>query len=107
MSRRELARRSWTGETIVFSGVTDCYQPLEAVYGLTRACLEVCLERANPVAIITKSGLVRRDLDLLAALHERAGVELFLSIPFADPILGRAIEPATPSPQTFSLHSTQ
>ena len=59
--RRELSRRSWTGETIVFSGVTDCYQPLEAVYELTRRCLEVCLDFRNPVGVVTKGALVRRD----------------------------------------------
>ena len=98
--REALARPRWRGEPIVFSGVTDCYQPLEASYGLTRACLQACLEFENPVAIVTKSALVRRDLDLLARLERRAGARLFLSIPFADPALGRAIEPATPSPAT-------
>ena len=42
--RKEFSRASWKGETILFSGNTDCYQPLEASYGLTRACLQVCLE---------------------------------------------------------------
>src|SRR6266487_715993 len=40
--RQAFERRSWKGDLIVFSGNTDCYQPLEASYGLTRACLEVC-----------------------------------------------------------------
>lgn len=85
--------RSWTGETLAFSGVTDCYQPIEASYGLTRACLEVCAEFRNPVAVITKGSLIRRDLDLLQRLHEEALLMVWVSIPFADDALGRAIEP--------------
>src|SRR5450432_2258226 len=49
---KELSRRSWAGERIAFSGNTDCYQPLEAVYALTRRCLEVCLQFRNPVGVI-------------------------------------------------------
>ena len=52
--RAAFAKKSWRRETVVFSGVTDCYQPLEASYRLTRACLEVCVAHANPEAIITK-----------------------------------------------------
>ena len=89
---------SWTGETVLFSGNTDCYQALEYRYRLTRACLEVCLRYRNPVAIITKSALVERDLDLLVALHREARVHVILSIPFHDPVTCRAIEPGTPSP---------
>src|SRR5712691_2759400 len=62
--RRELSRKSWKGETIVFSGVTDCYQPLEAIYSLTQRCLEVCLEFHQPVGIVTKGALVRRDKEI-------------------------------------------
>jgi len=91
--RRQLLRRSWEGETIVFSGNTDCYQPLEAVYGLTRRCLEVCAEFRNPVAIITKGALVRRDVDLLARMSRHASVFVSLSIPFSDDGMSRAIEP--------------
>ena len=50
---RELARPSWRGEPVTFSGVTDPYQPLEARYELTRRCLAVCLRHANPVSIVS------------------------------------------------------
>jgi len=96
--RRELASRSWKREAIAFSGVTDCYQPLEAVYGLTRRCLEACLERRNPVGIVTKAALVRRDADLLAELERRAGAHVFVSIPFADDATARRIEPGATAP---------
>src|SRR3954467_11585619 len=68
--REAFERRSWKGELIVFSGVTDCYQPLEASYQLTRGCLMVCEEYRNPVGIITKSPLIERDIDLLVALSK-------------------------------------
>src|SRR3989338_2803363 len=57
-------KRSWQGEQVVFSGVTDCYQPLEAAWKLTQGCLEVCRDFHNPAAIITKSSLIRRDVEL-------------------------------------------
>jgi DNA repair photolyase len=91
--RREISRRSWKGELIIFSGNTDCYQPLEAVYELTRRCLEVCAEFRNPVAIITKGALVRRDVDLLARMARETSVSVCLSVPFSDDGMSRAIEP--------------
>jgi len=96
--RRELTRKSWEGETIVFSGVTDCYQPTEAVYGLTRRCLEVCRDFRNPVGIVTKGALVRRDVDVLSALAREADVTVYVSVPFADDRAARAIEPNVASP---------
>jgi DNA repair photolyase len=96
--RRELARRSWRGDTLVFSGVTDCYQPLEAVYGLTRRCLETCLEFRNPVGVVTKGALVRRDADLLGALAREADATVYVSIPFADAETARAVEPNVAAP---------
>ena len=100
--RDRLDRKSWAPETIVFSGVTDCYQPLEASYEITRACLEVCANRCNPVGIITKGALIRRDIDILGEMADWNGVRVFVSIPFADDELGRAIEPrATTISQRF------
>jgi DNA repair photolyase len=96
--RQELSRKSWKGDTLVFSGVTDCYQPLEAVYGLTRRCLEVCLEFRNPVGIVTKGVLIRRDASLLSALAREAGAVVYVSVPFADEEMARAMEPNVASP---------
>jgi DNA repair photolyase len=96
--RRELMRPSWEGEVIVFSGNTDCYQPVEANYELTRRCLEVCLEFQNPVAIITKSALIRRDVDRLAELARRARATVNLSIAFATDEAARKMEPYASRP---------
>ena len=75
--RQAFAKPSWKGELIVFSGNTDCYQPIESTLGLTRACLEVCAEHRNPVGIITKGALVVRDLDLFRRLHEEAWIRVY------------------------------
>lgn len=94
----ELARRSWKCEPIAFSGVTDCYQPLEVRYQLTRRCLEICRDRATPVGIVTKSFLVARDVDVLAELQQRAGARVLFSITFASDAAARQIEPGAPPP---------
>ncbi|HZI18816.1 MAG TPA: PA0069 family radical SAM protein [Pyrinomonadaceae bacterium] len=96
--RAELMRPSWRGETLVFSFTSDPYLPLEKDYRLTRRCLEVCLEFRNPVGVVTKSALVRRDADLLAALAREAAASVFFTIPFDDYETARALEPFAPSP---------
>ena len=93
---RAFRRRSWQGERIVFSGVTDCYQPLEAAWKLTRACLETCLKFRNPAGIITKSALIRRDADVLQGLTREASVHVSISIPFFDEEIARKVEPGAP-----------
>ena len=65
-----LCRDQWQPELIVFSGVTDCYQPVEKRLLLTRQCLEVALKFRQPVSIITKNALVARDIDLLSELAD-------------------------------------
>lgn len=99
--RRELKKREMElrGQVIAFSGVTDCYQPLEASYGLTRQCLTVCRDFRQPVGVITKGALVERDAELLGELARRAGTVVHLSIPFLDAGDARAMEPQAPSPQ--------
>src|SRR3989338_756487 len=91
--REAFLKKTWKGERIVFSGDTDCYQPLEASYGLTRACLETCLQFGNSFSIITKSFLIVRDLQLLKKLHERTHGDVTLSIPFLDDKTARLVEP--------------
>jgi DNA repair photolyase len=93
-----LRRPAWSGELVAFSGVTDCYQPLEAVWGLTRACLEVCLAFGNPIGVVTKSYLVVRDADVLQDLAAQASASVMFSIPFLDAATARLIEPGAPTP---------
>ena len=90
--------RSWAGDRILFSGNTDCYQPLEHRLGITRACVEVCLRYRNPITVVTKSNLIERDVELLAELNRVSSVHAVLSIPYLDPVLARAIEPGAPTP---------
>src|SRR5262244_3903565 len=96
--RKELMKPSWKGEHIVFSFTSDPYIPLEANYKLTRQCLEVCAEFRNPVGIVTKSALIRRDVDVLQILARETNVGVYISIPFADYDVARAVEPFAPSP---------
>jgi len=96
--RKELMKSSWQGDQIVFSFTSDPYIPLEANYKLTRRCLEVCAAFRNPVGIVTKSALIRRDIDVLQQLARDASVGVYFSIPFADYDIARAVEPFAPSP---------
>ncbi|HXT58647.1 MAG TPA: PA0069 family radical SAM protein [Pirellulales bacterium] len=96
--RKELAKPGWTAETIAMSGVTDCYQPAERRFRLTRALLEVLGEANQPVAIITKNALLTRDLDLLASMAARRLVHVYLSVTTLDAELARTLEPRTSPP---------
>ena len=96
--RAELESPRWEPRTIVMSGVTDPYQPIERKLRITRGCLEVLAKFRNPVAIITKNRLVTRDADLLGelALHNAAAVNI--SVTSLDPKLQHVLEPRTSIP---------
>ncbi|MCZ6698263.1 MAG: PA0069 family radical SAM protein [Planctomycetota bacterium] len=96
---KAFSRPKWRREAVNFSGVTDCYQPVEATYGITRACLEVCLRHRNPVGIVTRGFLIVRDVDLLAELDAVASAHVYVSIPIADAEAARLIEPQAPPPE--------
>jgi DNA repair photolyase len=97
--REAFDKPSWKGELVMFSGVTDCYQAIEHELHLTRQMLEVCLEYRNPVAIISKSALVARDVELIAELAREAGAHVSVSLAWIDAELARAIEPWAASPE--------
>ena len=82
--RAELSARKWKPAPIMMSGVTDCYQPAERYFRLTRQCLEVLAEFRQPVGIITKNFLVTRDLDLLAELATHQCVAVSVSVTTLD-----------------------
>ena len=83
---------------ICFSGITDCYQPAERRFRLTRSCLEVALEARQPIGIITKNRLVTRDFDLLAEMAQLNVVHVSISVTTLDEALARRMEPRTSSP---------
>ena len=100
--RRELASPKWVPQVIVMSGVTDCYQPVEARLKITRRCLEVLAEFRNPVALITKNALVTRDIDVLSELAKHQCASVCLSITTLDNTLRPIMEPRT-SPSAARL----
>lgn len=97
--REKLLSPTWKPETITVSGVTDCYQPAERKYQLTRQCLEVLAEFRNPVALITKNRLVTRDIDLFQELNRYQAVFVMLSITTLNADLGARLEPRTSAPE--------
>lgn len=90
-------KKSWQPDLIVLSGNTDCYQPAERKFEITRQLLEVCLKYRHPVGIITKNSLILRDLDLLTQLNEMNLLRLTLSITTLDEEVRRKMEPRTAS----------
>ncbi len=97
--RAHFEKPSWRGETVMFSGVTDCYQAIERDLELTRKCLEVCLEYKNPVSVISKSALVERDIELFVELAKQARFHIAVSLAWTDADMARAMEPWAPSPE--------
>jgi DNA repair photolyase len=96
--REFLGRDQWVPEAVALSGVTDCYQPVERRYRVTRGCLEVAVEARQPMTLITKNALVTRDLDLLQNLAAEKLVHVTISITTLDPALARSLEPRTSIP---------
>ncbi len=94
-----LARDRWRPEPITLSGVTDCYQPAEQRFRLTRRCLEVAVEARQPLNLITKNALILRDLDLIRDLAADNLVRVFLSVTTLDAALARSMEPRTSTPE--------
>jgi DNA repair photolyase len=97
--RNELESPRWHPQTLVLSGVTDPYQPIERKLQITRGCLEVLAQFRNPVAIITKNHLVTRDIDVLRKLAACNAVAVNVSVTSLDPNLQRSLEPRTTSPK--------
>jgi DNA repair photolyase len=96
--RKEFASARWKPQVLAFSGVTDCYQPVEKTKQLTRRCLEVCLEFRNPVVIVTKSHLVTRDIDVLSELAHLECVGVTISLTTLDQKLASLLEPRASRP---------
>ncbi len=96
--RKELASTKWKPQVIVMSGVTDCYQPFERQFQITRQCLQVLMDFQNPVGLITKNKLVTRDIDIFKSMVQYDGVCVAISITTLDLRLARVMEPRASTP---------
>lgn len=90
-----LQKPSWQPEPIMLSGNTDCYQPAEKEFEITRKLLQVLLRYRNPAGIITKNALILRDLDILQEMAQKNLVKVSLSITTLDENIRRKLEPRT------------
>jgi DNA repair photolyase len=95
---REFAKPGYRPKTIMLGGVTDIYQPIERRYAVTRSILEVMERWRHPVALITKSQLVIRDIDILARLAERGLAKAAISVTTLDRRIARVMEPRAAAP---------
>ena len=98
MLRRELAAPGYRAAVVNLGSATDAYQPVERELRITRAVLDVLTEARHPVAIVTKSSLIERDLDLLAPLARQQLTAAFISVTTLDHELSRTLEPRATSP---------
>ena len=96
---QHLQKKSWEPIPIMLSGNTDCYQPAEKKFEITRKILEVCLKYRQPVGVITKNSLILRDVDLLKELAKFNIVRVSLSVTTLNEELRRKLEPRTASAQ--------
>jgi len=93
--RKQLMHPKWEVMPIMLSGNTDCYQPAEQKYRLTRGLLEVCNEFNQPVGILTKNSWIIKDKDVLQEMARKKLVTAMVSITSFNEDLRRVMEPRT------------
>ncbi len=84
---------NWEVLPIMFSGNTDCYQPIERKLQITRNMLHVIARYKHPVSMITKNHLITRDIDILKELAEQQLVHVSISITSARDEIRQKLEP--------------
>ncbi len=92
---KQLMNKNWQVAPIMFSGNTDCYQPVERKLQITRSMLEVLLKFRHPVAMITKNSLILRDTDIFQELAKLNLVHIMVSITTLKEDLRLKMEPRT------------
>ncbi|SFB05950.1 DNA repair photolyase [Collimonas sp. OK607] len=95
---RELAKPSYIPESIALGINTDAYQPCERELKLTRRILQVLHDCEHPLALITKSSLIERDIDLLASMAAKRQAVVAVTITTLDPAIARTLEPRAAAP---------
>lgn len=92
---KTLMDRKWDPQPIMLSGNTDCYQPAEQKYRLTRSLLEVCNQFNQPVGILTKNSWILKDKDILQEMAQKNLVSAMVSVTSFNEELRRVMEPRT------------
>jgi DNA repair photolyase len=93
--RKFLMRPNWEVKPISVSGNTDCYQPAEKKFRITRQLLEIALEFNQPIAMITKNAGILRDKDILQEMAKKNLVQVYVSFTTMNEDLRRSMEPRT------------
>lgn len=96
--RADLGKRSYVPKLINIGSATDCYQPVERELRLTRGVIELMQEVQHPLALVTKSSGVERDLDLLAPMAAQGLASVYVTITTLDNELARKLEPRAAAP---------
>ncbi len=95
----EFKKKSYKPDVIMFSGNTDCYQPIERLLQITREALKVCLDYRNPVSIVTKNSLIERDIDILSKMAGMNLISVLMSITTLNKKITESMEPRTSTPE--------
>ncbi len=95
---RELAKPGYRPRTIAIGTNTDPYQPIEREWRIMRQILEVLNKANHPVAVVTKSALILRDLDILSSMASRGLAKVAISVTTLDRKLARTMEPRASTP---------
>ena len=95
---KELSKASYKCELIAIGMNTDCYQPIEREWKITRSLLEICAEFKQPIGLVTKSALVERDIDILAPMAAQGLAKVYISCASLDGELVRKLEPRAAAP---------
>lgn len=98
--RDEVRRPTWHHETIAIGTATDPYQPAEGTFRITRRCLEVLADEANPCSVTTKGTLIARDVDVMQDLARETTFAIHISLITLDHDLWQRVEPGTPPPSS-------
>lgn len=95
---KEINKSSYVCKPIVIGANTDPYQPAESKLKITRGLLEIANQYNHPIAIITKSSLVERDIDLLKNLAQKNLVKVAITITTLSVPLKKILEPRASAP---------
>jgi DNA repair photolyase len=93
--KKFLEKKGWDASVISLSGNTDCYQPAERKFKLTRQLLEIALAYKQPIGLITKNALILRDKDILQDMASQNLCRVYVSINSLNEELRMKMEPRT------------